>query len=303
MARTYSPDVEAAIKNAVEKSGLPESVIRAYVGIESGGNPRNQTGSYLGLLQLSQDEFRKHGGTGNIFDPVANAEAGSRMLRARSDQFVAQHGRQPTAGELYLIHQQGEGGAAAHWRNPDAPAWQNMHSTGEGQRKGPEWAKQAIWRNVPTDVRQQFGSVDNITSRQFTDLWNQKVARFGGGEMEGGTVQPPSVTPQAPTQSVAISPPTPPLGDPDMSLLYANAFFAKQKEAENKADHEGAHQMALAKQAMPEAPGDSRMLNGPNPKKPDIGQLLAILKARGVSSPGLPVLGTDVEATLGTRRA
>ena len=58
-----------------QETGVDPGVLSTFARIESGGNPRNQTGSYLGLFQLSQDEFRKHGGQGNIFDPVANANA------------------------------------------------------------------------------------------------------------------------------------------------------------------------------------------------------------------------------------
>ena len=32
-----------------------------------------------------------------------------------------------------------------------------MYSTAEGQRKGPGWAKLAIWGNVPNDLKAQFG--------------------------------------------------------------------------------------------------------------------------------------------------
>jgi hypothetical protein len=80
-----------------------------------------------------------------------------------------------------MIHQQGVGGAAMHMANPDAPAWLNMYLTDEGQRKGPEWARLAIWGNVPADQRARFPEgVDSITSRQFMDMWATKMAKFGG---------------------------------------------------------------------------------------------------------------------------
>lgn len=115
------------------------------------------------------------GDGGNIFDPQANAIAAVRSLQDKSKRFSREFGREPSATELYLMHQQGEGGLRAHSRSPDAPAWQNMHSTGEGRRKGPRWAKLAIWGNVPTDMRKLFGSVENITSRQFIAVWTAKM--------------------------------------------------------------------------------------------------------------------------------
>jgi hypothetical protein len=52
-----------------------------------------------------------------------------------------------------------------------------MFKTGEGQQKGAGWAKKAIWGNVPDDMKSQFGSVDNVTSQDFLNLWQHKVER------------------------------------------------------------------------------------------------------------------------------
>jgi len=175
----FSPDVDEAISSAESSSGLPPGFMGTFARIESGGDPRNRTGSYRGLFQLGPDEWKQYG-QGDIHDPKANATAAAAKFSADSGRFKSAYGRDPTADELYMIHQQGWGGASAHWDNPDAPAWQNMHGTGEGRAKGPEWAKRAIWGNVPTDVRGQYGSVDNMTSRDFTNLWANKVARLGG---------------------------------------------------------------------------------------------------------------------------
>jgi hypothetical protein len=157
------------------KYGLDPEMLHTFARIESGGNPRSQTGSYKGLFQLSDEEFRKHGGTGDIFDPQANTAAAAAKIAAESKTFENQYGRAPTASELYLIHQQGPAGYAAHSANPDQPAWMSMASTGEGKQKGQEWAKRAIWGNVPDNLKGQFGNVNNITSQQFMDLWRQKV--------------------------------------------------------------------------------------------------------------------------------
>src|SRR5512139_1071132 len=140
------------------------SYLPRFVQIESGGNPNASTGSYSGLLQMGPDEIRQYGGNG--------LEQGTALLADRAAQFQQSYGRQPTPTELYLMHQQGVGGAAAHMANPDAPAWQNMYGTAEGQKKGEAWAKRAIWGNVPDDVKTNYpGGVDSLTSRQFMDLW------------------------------------------------------------------------------------------------------------------------------------
>jgi hypothetical protein len=181
----FSPQLEGAIQRASERYSMPLSTLRAFAAIESGGNPRARAGSYCGVYQLSHSEFRKYGGRGSIFDPKANTDVAARKLRSESDAFAQQYGRAPTATELYMIHQQGVGGAAMHMANPDMPAWLNMYLTDEGGRKGPRWARLAIWGNVPADQRAQFPEgVASITSRQFMDMWAMKMARFGGSAQD-----------------------------------------------------------------------------------------------------------------------
>jgi hypothetical protein len=174
-------------------------------------------------LQLSNDAFAEYGGRGSIFDPDENLAAGALKLKALADQFRGKYGREPSASELYLMHQQGPGGSAAHWANPDAPAWQNMLSTAEGRQKGPAWAKQAIWGNVPDDVKARYGSVDNLTSRDFVKLWNDKVARYGGGaspEASAPTAVASAGPPvSAPVAAPAASSPAPATGSGSKPLL------------------------------------------------------------------------------------
>jgi hypothetical protein len=192
-----SPQIEAAIERTARARGIDPATLRAFVMIESGGRPDVTTGSYRGLLQLSPQQFREHGGQGDIYDPQANLDAGAGKLSAMTQRFQQRNGRPPSSAELYLMHQQGEGGAAAHSANPSAPAWQNMASTAEGRQKGEEWAKRAIWGNVPNDVKARYGSVDNLTSADFMKMWGDKVARFSGGpqEPQGSPVTPVSQSP------------------------------------------------------------------------------------------------------------
>ena len=181
--RSEGDDLKRAAKTELHPH--LERYIPRFVQIESGGNPNARTGKYAGLLQMGPAEIRQYGGK--------TLEHGRAMLADRAAAFQKTFGRQPSATELYLIHQQGEGGLAAHMRNPDAPAWQNMASTAEarGRRDGEAWARRAIWRNVPDNLKKQFGSVDNITSAQFIDLWNGKIERTGDAS-----------TPSSPPQGV-----------------------------------------------------------------------------------------------------
>lgn len=177
----FSNELNEAIEQASVQYGVPESALRAFAAIESGGRAHVSTGSYHGVFQLSHVEFRKYGGRGSIFDVKQNTDAAARKLRAEVDVFDQRNGRGPTAVELYLMHQQGIYGAALHLSEPDDPAWQNMHQTAEGKKRGAGWARKAIWGNVPTDERARFpAGVESITSRQFIEIWTRKMARFGG---------------------------------------------------------------------------------------------------------------------------
>lgn len=204
----------AAINQAASLTGVDPRVLTTFARIESGGNPATRTGSYKGLFQLSNDEFAKAGGKGDIFDPNSNAQAAAIKLQREHQQFSKILGREATPSELYMVHQQGIGGATNHMRFPDRPAWLNMAATGEGKHKGAGWAKQAIWGNIPNDMKRQFGRVENVTSKAFTDMWNQKFQRLGGGDRlmagAGGNAQAAAMTAEVPPemrQALANLPP------------------------------------------------------------------------------------------------
>jgi len=181
-AETSTPFGPFIDKHAA-RAGVDPNVMRRIMQIESGGDAGNRTGSYHGLFQLSWPEFKKYGGQGNIYDPDANAAVAANKLAAESANFKAKYNRDPTPTDMYLMHQQGEGGYAAHLANPAAPAWKNMYFTAEGREKGSGWAKQAIWGNIPDQYKRQFGSVENVTSRDFVNMWQSRVE---GGGFDGG---------------------------------------------------------------------------------------------------------------------
>ncbi|MGY4294605.1 soluble lytic murein transglycosylase-like protein [Bradyrhizobium sp. i1.4.4] len=170
----HPPTLNDEVDRAASIAGLDPGLLRGVIRIESSGNPAAVTGSHKGLGQLSDDQFQKYGG-GDIFNARDNLRATARKLADEAGEFEQKYGRLPTAAEMYLTHQQGAGGFAAHMANPDRPAWQNMLSTKEGQQKGEAWARAAIWGNIPDRDKARFGNVENVTSRQFTQLWEQKV--------------------------------------------------------------------------------------------------------------------------------
>jgi Transglycosylase SLT domain len=172
------------ITKHANRVGISPDWMKHIMSIESGGDPRNTTGSYHGLFQLSQSEFSKHGGTGDIHDPEQNTMAAANKLARESKNFKERYGRDPKLVDLYMQHQQGEAGYAAHLSAPDAPAWKNMLMTGEGQQKGERWAKAAIWGNMPASDKARFGSVENVTSKDFVNAWGDRIE--GGRPDYGG---------------------------------------------------------------------------------------------------------------------
>ena len=180
------PDYTDIIEKHARRVGIDPAWMKRIMHIESGGNSSNRTGSYKGLFQLSDREFSNHGGGNNIYDPEQNTAAASNKLAKEKLAFSQKYGRDPSLKDLYMIHQQGEAGYAAHMKNPDQPAWKSMLSTGEGKQRGEAWAKKAIWGNIPDNLKAKYGSVENVTSRQFTeDVWGGKME--GSGQARGSS--------------------------------------------------------------------------------------------------------------------
>jgi hypothetical protein len=180
------------------QAGAPESGIsvsdRAVISmIESGGRANARTGRYKGKNMLSDEEFGKYGG-GDIYNAADNDRAAGAALEAHKAAFRRRHDRNPTLTELYMMHQQGEGGAEAHMAHPERPAWLNMYSTAEGRKRGPEWARKAIWGNLPSDMKGRFGGAASITSQEFMDMWHEKIDRFSA-RLGGGRGRPPRTEP------------------------------------------------------------------------------------------------------------
>src|SRR5215467_450912 len=162
------------IRRASDAFGLDFNFMKAVAKIESGFNPKQRTGSYIGLYQLSNYEFKEYG-SGNITDPRDNAIAGAYKFAAEALLFEFETGRKPTFSDLYLIHQQGWQGAAEHVSHPKRIAWKSMCATDEGKEKGFRWCKRAIWGNTLPAIKQIWKSVDKPTSSAFMGMWQQRV--------------------------------------------------------------------------------------------------------------------------------
>jgi hypothetical protein len=165
------------IKLAAEAFGLDVTFMKAVAKIESDFDPKQRTGSYIGLFQLSHYEFDKYG-SGEITNPRDNAIAAAYKFATAAMLFEIESHKKATRDDLYLIHQQGTQGAAEHVSHPERVAWKSMCATDEGHDKGEKWCKRAIWQNTLPAIKQVWKSVDNLTSGAFVAMWQQRIAMF-----------------------------------------------------------------------------------------------------------------------------
>jgi hypothetical protein len=165
------------IKRASAAFGVDFNFMKAIARIESGFDPKQRTGSYFGLFQLSKGEFAQYG-SGDVLDARDNAVAAAYKFATEAMLFELNTHKKATFSDLYLIHQQGAQGAEEHVNHPDRIAWKSMCATDEGKEKGEEWCKRAIWENTLPEVKRVWKSVDNLTSGAFVQMWRDRVDHF-----------------------------------------------------------------------------------------------------------------------------
>ncbi len=165
------------IKRAADALGLDFNFMKAVAKVESDFDPKQRTGSYIGLFQLSKHEFAEYG-SGTITDPRDNAVAAAYKFMTEAIEFEISTHKKPTLSDLYLIHQQGVQGAAEHVSHPNQIAWQSMCATDEGRQMGEKWCKRAIWGNTLPEIKHVWKSVDNLTFGAFVKMWRDRVHHF-----------------------------------------------------------------------------------------------------------------------------
>jgi hypothetical protein len=139
--------------------GLPPGYLAKTAQVESGNNPnaRNPNSSATGLFQFVKATGQQYGLT-NPLDPVASTDAAARLAADNKRALTQALGREPTAGELYLAHQQGAGGAVKLLANADAPA-------------------EAV---VGPEAFRLNGGQPGMTAGQFASKWTSKIDGQGG---------------------------------------------------------------------------------------------------------------------------
>jgi hypothetical protein len=165
------------IKRVSDLLRLDFTFMKTVAKIESGFDPKERTGSYIGLFQLSQKEFDMYG-SGDILDARDNTVAAALKFMTENVMFEMYMHRMPTFNDIYLIHQQGVDGTVEHLSQPRRLAWRSMCATEEGKEKGEKWCKRAIWGNTLPAVKRVWKNVNKVTSADFVRMWRQRVAEF-----------------------------------------------------------------------------------------------------------------------------
>lgn len=219
--------------------GLPNNALRAIAELESNHDPaaQNPNSSAGGLFQFVDQYAPAYGLTGNKrFDPEEATRAAAQMARENARVLKRALGREPTAPELYLAHQQGAGGAAALLKNPGQPAIDVLTRVYGGDR---ERARQVIIQN---------GGKTNQTSGQFAGQWTGKaekvLARIPPSDVPSSVASRTDTTrPVPPSMPVAVPADmaanrqfqqtardafgaNPQMGSPDPASIYSG-FYAK----------------------------------------------------------------------------
>jgi hypothetical protein len=155
-------NIRAILTEAAKRNGEDPATLMEIARIESNFDPnaRNPNSTAGGLLQFIDSTARQYG-LRDKFDASQSAEAGARLLSDNRRLLEGRLGRQVTAGELYLAHQQGAGGALKLLSNPNARAADLV-------------GLQSVTLN---------GGRADMTAAEFASLWTSKV-HDGGTKMD-----------------------------------------------------------------------------------------------------------------------
>lgn len=164
------------IVRQAQANGIDPRIMLALVAIETGGtfnpNSRNASSGAAGLGQIMPENFKAYGlNAQTVYDPVKNIQATIKMTKGNMAYFRKQTGRMPSAEELYLMHQQGAGGATALLKHSDSRAVDALNTL-TVYRSGKRSAFQAVRQNLPSKQRAQASS---ISAGAFAGQWLNKA--------------------------------------------------------------------------------------------------------------------------------
>lgn len=151
------PDIQGKIIAKARQYGLNPADALGVAYIESKFDPLagSNKSSAKGVYQFIDSTGRKYGLNGQtVYNPDMNIDAGMRFIRDNITDFRREFKRNPSVGEIYMMHQQGFGGLAKLLRNPNASAASV----------------------IGTDKLLKNGGRLNQTANDFMGMWGGRVA-------------------------------------------------------------------------------------------------------------------------------
>jgi hypothetical protein len=149
-------DVNAAIRDTAGMAGMDPAHWKAIASIESDlqpGSNRYKATQYKELFQIGArgagSEWA-HTGEGDIYNAEDNARSAARLAQENAAGFKRAFGRDPTVGEIYMMHQQGLG----------------FYTRG---------AETNIKGNLPPSL--QRAGITDPTHAQFEQAWTAEIER------------------------------------------------------------------------------------------------------------------------------
>jgi hypothetical protein len=218
------------------ENGLPSGFLERTAFLESRGNPsaQNPDSSAGGLFQQIDDNAKAYG-VKDRFDPVQSTDGAVDFAVDNMRILTTALGREPTAAELYLAHQQGGAGARRLLTNPTAKAVDIVGA-------------EAVRLN---------GGDANMTAGEFASLWLDKfnntktTAPTAGTPANANTVAAASgpavqrAVNNAPSASTTMAATTP-AATTEMAPVEATAALPEAIPAETTGGLQGASELSPA---------------------------------------------------------
>lgn len=172
--------VQGLIAREAEAQGENVATALRIAEIESRFDPRaqNRRSTAGGLFQFLDATWAEFGG-GDKLDAGLNARNGVRLLARNRAGLTEALGRPPQEWELYLAHQQGQGGAAALLRDP--------------RRRAVDALREAGVRDPVAAIRLNGGRAE-MTAGEFAGKWRAKFGETGPSLEALTPTQPPPAT-------------------------------------------------------------------------------------------------------------
>lgn len=182
-------------------NGLPPGSLSVIRALESSGgrnlvNPRSRA---RGDFQFMPTTGRQYGlDDAGRMDPIKSAEAAAQLARDNAALFRSRMGREPNVGELYLMHQQGAGGALKLLQAGDQKAM-DVVGVQETALNGGNSGTRAS----------QLANKWIFKGEQLHGLWkrSQGGAPGGGASVTANASPNPQAVPSAPQQPVPTAAP------------------------------------------------------------------------------------------------